>query len=362
MRKASVIIAIGLGLAVLFPQAGAAQDRWGKIVAEAKREGKVVVSGPPIRELNLALVDGFQKAYGINVEYLALGSGEISVRVEKEAAAGKISIDSYMGGAASQILVTLPKGLLEPLADQLLLPEVKDASKWRGGKHKWVDGKKQHVLQIAEYVFGGLLVNTNQVKPEQIYSWKDLLKPEWKGKLAAYEPRTPGPGNAVARYLLDRFGEEYVVKLYQGQDVKLTRDLRQIAEWVARGTYPISLGAVPTEIERFRREGFPLAVSFPKDGPGSLVGGYGTIVMFKGAPHPNAAITFINWFASKEGQELYAKAMLEPSLRTDVPTGLVPDFVLPQRGVIYDVDQYSEKWILEVGPKAQQRLINALGR
>jgi hypothetical protein len=39
-----------------------------------------------------------------------------------------------------------------------------------------------------------------------------------------------------------------------------------------------------------------------------------------------------------------SRALLEPSRRVDVPTSLVPDYVLPQPGVKYDIDQYSEEW------------------
>jgi ABC-type Fe3+ transport system substrate-binding protein len=93
---------------------------------------------------------------------------------------------------------------------------------------------------------------------------------------------------------------------------------------------------------------------FPKDSPGSLVGGYGTIVMVKGAPHANAAIAFVNWFASKEGQEIYAREMLEPGLRTDVRQDLVLDYVIPRLNVKYDMDQYSEDWMSTSHPKCRR--------
>jgi len=71
---------------------------------------------------------------------------------------------------------------------------------------------------------------------------------------------------------------------------------------------------------------------------------------------------FVNWFASKEGQEIFAREMMEPSLRTDVRQDLVPDYVVPKPGVDYKVDQYSEDWMLNIGPKVQKKLAEALGR
>ena len=153
-----------------------------------------------------------------------------------------------------------------------------------------------------------------------------------------------------------------MVKLYQGQQVTFTREHRQVAEWAARGTYPIVLAAVQSMIERYRKEGFPLVRVFPKDGPGSLLGGFSTVAMLKNPPHPNAATLFLNWVTSKDGQEVVSRALLEPSRRVDVPTSLVPDYVLPQPGVKYDIDQYSEEWQREVAPKLEERLQKALGK
>ncbi len=115
-------------------------------------------------------------------------------------------------------------------------------------------------------------------------------------------------------------------------------------------------------IERYRKEGFPLVRVFPKDGPGSLLGGFSTIAMLKNPPHPNAAILFLNWVTSRDGQETVSRALLEPSRRVDVPTSFVPDYVLPQPGVKYDIDQYTEEWQREVAPKLEERLQKALGK
>ncbi len=206
------------------PRLGITQTAWNKIVSEAKKEGSVVVNGPSIRELSQGLTEGFRKAYGINVEYLGLGF-EVITRMEREALAGKPSIDMYTGGTRT-IVILMDKNLVEPIDDKLYLPEVKDPKNWRGGKLKWIDTKNRFGLQTTEWVMTDLFVNRDIVKPEQITSWKDLLKPEWKGKIASFDPRIGGAGQAIGRYLIEKFGEDFVVKLYQGQQVTFTRDHR----------------------------------------------------------------------------------------------------------------------------------------
>jgi ABC-type Fe3+ transport system substrate-binding protein len=362
MKKVSAFILLGLGLALFFPFSGAAQERWEKIVAEAKKEGKVVVSGPPVPGFRQGLTDGFRKAFGVSLEYLGLPSGEVSIRMEREAAAGRVSVDVNIGGASSGITNEMPKGLIEPIADKLIFSEAANPKMWQKEKIKWVDNQQRYLLQTSEWVMTDLILNKDKANPNAIAVWSDLLKPEWKGKIASYDPRRGGPGNAVARYLLHQFGEDFVVKLYKEQNVTFTQDLRQLVEWVVRGTHPVALGAIQVMIETFRKEGFPIVRHFPRDVPGSLVGGYSTVALVKAGPHPNAAIAFVNWFASKEGQEIYAREMLEPSRRNDVRQDLVPDYVIPKAGLDYKLDQYTEDWIANIAPKVQKRLAEALGR
>ena len=135
MIKRIASAAIFVGFMLCIPHTGETQTAWNKIVAEAKKEGSVVVNGPSIRELSQGLTDGFKKAYGINVEYLGLGF-EVITRMEREALAGKPSIDMYMGGTRTD-LILMDKNLVETIDDKLLLPEVKEPNNWRGGKLKW---------------------------------------------------------------------------------------------------------------------------------------------------------------------------------------------------------------------------------
>jgi hypothetical protein len=40
---------------------------------------------------------------------------------------------------------------------------------------------------------------------------------------------------------------------------------------------------------------------------------------------------------------------------------LVPDYVIPRPNVKYDMDQHSEDWMLNILPKVQKQLTEALG-
>jgi ABC-type Fe3+ transport system substrate-binding protein len=255
----------------------------------------------------------------------------------------------------------LHEGYLVPIKPQLMLPQVTDPKYWIDGKMRWLDKGEAYMFQGSNWVHGWPIVNSKLVDPKSLHSWKDLLKPEFKGKIAAADPRGAGPGQAAAAYLAHTFGIEFVKLLYSGQNVTYTRDNRQLVDWVARGNYAIGLGSIQSLIELFKAQGMvDIAVPEMADGPGSLLGGFSVSKQAKGVPHPNAATVFHNWYASRPGQEVYVRAMLEPSTRVDVKVDTVPAYVVPKPGVTY-LDQYEEEWYVNQRPKVAKAIIEALG-
>ena len=89
----------------------------------------------------------------------------------------------------------------------------------------------------------------------------------------------------------------------------LSRNLRQIADALAKGKLAVTIGLGRAEYEPFISAGLPVKeIPTPKEGlPASS--GYGVLGIVKNPPHPNAMKVFVNWFLNKEGQEFYAKVM-----------------------------------------------------
>src|SRR3954469_20272306 len=108
---------------------------------------------------------------------------------------------------------------------------------------------QQYILRLSNYVTMQVSTNTQFVSPNDIKTWRDLLEPRYRGKISVYEPTIPGTGWNDANYLLRVFGEEFIRALYVDRQPGVSRDTRQISDWMARGTYPISLGLNSAEIE-----------------------------------------------------------------------------------------------------------------
>jgi ABC-type Fe3+ transport system substrate-binding protein len=364
--------ALGAAIAVAAVTAAVAQTpdpaKWAQVQKKAKEEGQLVLAGPPFQGLRTALTSAFKERYGIELNYLGLNAGETVARVDTESKAARVTIDANLGGTSTCWAMS-QRGQIESMNGKLIDPEILQPSVWRLGKPKLNEAGAADLpadfrcsLQAAEWVMTDLFANTSIVKPSEIASWKDLLKPQYKGKIAAYDPRRSGPGQTPVGYLAALFGNDYLRELYVGQQVRLTADNRQLAEWVARGEYPIGIGLVQFAVEIFRKQGLPLERIYPKDGQGSLTGGFSVAMLIKNAPHPNAAQLFANWFLTKETQILYETQMMETSLRTDISGTNLPGYVRLRPGVEYPVDDYSFQHYSEIRQPAVEALRRALER
>ena len=332
---------------------------WQRTLDAARAEGKVVIA---VSNSGLArpMAAAFERATGIKAEFLTGVFADIFAREAREARAHHVTLDVIISGGSE--LLFLREGLLEPVRPQLMLPQVTGSKYWTDGKIRWLDDAHEYLFEASNWVHGWPLINTSLVDPKMLHSWKDLMQPKFKGKIASEDPSHGGPGGqAAASYLASTFGMDFVKNLYIGQKVTYTRDPRQLVEWVARGTYAVALGAVQGPVEEFLSQGITqLDVPYLADGPGDLIGGFSVLKQLKGAPHPNAARVFMNWYASRPGQEVYSRVTLEPSTRTDVKVAAVPAYVIPRPGVHYP-DFYKEDWYVNTRPKVAAAIVQALG-
>ena len=319
------------------PTAGVAgPPGWDEIVAAAKKEGKLALAGPLGDEVRKALVDPFEKKYGISIEYMAQSGSEFVPRLKAERDAGQYLWDVYVGGTSTPITQFKPMGALDPLEPALMLPEVKDPKGWRDGKLPLVD-KDRQVLGMLTYATEAFYYNPTLVKPGEIKSYKDLLDPKWTGKIALFDPSIPGSGDAKFTFLYVQpdLGPDFIRALVK-QISFVSRDYDQLMRGVAEGKFAFSLGGHKNVSGPMKKAGAPIDIlpaSQIKEG-GSLHVGVGALALFNRAPHPNAAKLYINWLLSKEGQAGYTVGADLPSNRVDTPTDHLETWELPKPGYI----------------------------
>lgn len=306
---------------------GFAQTRsgdWDKIVEAAKKEGKVVASIPPSPELRKLMEIAFTRRYGIGVEFVPARGGAIIQRMVSEAKTGIHYFDLHIGGTESVITGLLPENVLDSVETYFLLPEVKDPKQWWGG-HIWADNAKRYVYNFVAYQTVSLWSNLNEYKPSEFKSFDDLLNPKLQGKIGISDPRTPGSGSSMWSYMNYIKGEEYLKK-FVAQKLFVTRDLRLLADNLAKGKIAVTSGIGYSEFLPFIKANLPVVpLPVPKEGL-YVSGGYGHLTILKNAPHPNATRVFVNWLLSRDGQEIFSRGMGVGSRRFDVHTKWLKEY------------------------------------
>jgi ABC-type Fe3+ transport system substrate-binding protein len=304
--------------------------KWDKVLADAKKEGKVAVAGPPGTSYR-EVMRGFEKKYPeIALEFQSFTPAPFTARFAKERQAGQYLWDIYITGPTSFDVSAKKAGEIDPLRPLLILPEVLDEKVWLGGFAKaFLDSEKQYIFAFQAEVTPQVQVNREFIPESELNSVKGLLNPKWKGKIVIDDPRVDGAGSGRIALWTGQMGEEFVRALLK-QDVGLTREGRQLADWLASGKYPIAIGANDTEIGNLKKLGVGLKIE-PLAGKLAeawrMSTGWGAVRLINKAPRSNAAAVFINWLLSREGQTAWATVAGRPSRRTDVQrvSGLSPE-------------------------------------
>jgi iron(III) transport system substrate-binding protein len=357
MKRLFVLLAV----ATLWPIGAAAQTSdwkksWDETLAAAQQEGKVVVAGPPSQELRRTLPAAFKARYGITVDYIGGRSTELTPKLRTERQAGIHSLDVVFAGNESMALVFYGEKMLQPLRPALVLPEVVDGGRWKKGKLWFGDPDDQYILRLANSVTTMFHINTKEVKPGELRSVKDLLDPKWKGKIALQDPTINGSGSNQAAHLYYQHGEDFVKALYVGQQPAIMRDTRQITDGLARGTYPIALGAEDADVAKLKQEGIPVDIlENLTDLYSQVSASFGQVALLDTPPHPNAARIFVNWIASKEGSEVFNRAMGTAPTRNDIDESFLPPQIIPKPGVQY-FDTYDWEFTVSKKEKVRQRM------
>jgi putative spermidine/putrescine transport system substrate-binding protein len=172
--------------------------------------------------------------------------------------------------------------------------------------------------------WGAISIGYNQnLVPNPPKTWKDLLKPEYKGKVALNgSPLTSN--SAVAGVFAASIGNGGSVKDV-GPGIDFFSQMKKAGNFIPVGTTPqtVASGQTPISIDwdynnlAYVAE-FPAArwkVTIPSDG---VYGGYYAQAINKTAPHPWAARLWEEFLYSDQGQILFLKGFAHPARFNDL--------------------------------------------
>lgn len=288
IAKATISIVPSVSLLALLLFTGIAQGQTGNIEG-AKKEGKVVVYGSVVPQAMDGLHKGFEKKYGIPVEYWRADSTRVMDRALTEWRAGRPGFDVVEGNRGVQLIMR-KEGLftkfVPPSSDKF--PE----------QFKEKDGliTPWRVLPIS------ILYNTELVKAGEIpQTLDDLLSPKWRKKISMPDPSRH---TTTAQFLwnLQKFrGEKWrdFVRALAKQEPHLAESMAPVANVIIKGEAHVGITYIKYVKQYKGPLGYVLMDRYLTDPNYMSLGGK--------APHPNAARLYIDYACSAEGQKFISE-------------------------------------------------------
>ncbi len=270
--------------------AALAQDA--KLLAEAKKEGKVIIYGSMEQDIFEGVRQSFEKRAGIPAEYWRASGAAVLERVTTERRAGKAAFD-VVSHNAGPMEIMLTDGAfasyMSPLAKNFPADFV-------------------HPKLGPSYRTGvvGIVYNKNIMPPDKApKTLHDLLKPEYKGKLAFPDPTRGAVALMWPASLYKLMGkdgaDDYLRRLGATKPI-MVEGVLNAAERATTGETPIAISYLKY-VATFAQKGAPLDyVRMDK-----MLGHSHAIQLSSKAAHPSAGKAFIDHFLSDESLKIMAK-------------------------------------------------------
>ncbi|HZS34990.1 MAG TPA: extracellular solute-binding protein [Methylomirabilota bacterium] len=299
-RTRRIVRAIVLASAVVGAGAPA-----GPAAGQGQPEGQVVVYSAADADMVNAMVAAFQQRYpAVKASTVVAGTGELIKRVEAEAAR---PLGDLLWSVGPESLAA-KKNLLAPY-------ESREAAAFYPGQapadHSWTP------FTVMPYI---IMYNKKLVsEAEAPRTWKDVLDPRWKGKVAYADATKSGSSYTLLVTWLTIFGKNdagwrFVEDLLR--QAKVLPKSSMTYQMVANGEVPIGLTFEQAAFD-YLKGGAPIGIVYPAEGTAVIPDGSALIA---NAPHPGAARLFLDFTVSKDAQALMVEKFGRRSVRRDVAT------------------------------------------
>jgi iron(III) transport system substrate-binding protein len=268
-------------------------DREKILIEGAKKEGQLTVYDS--HTWFKSYVKEFEKKYPfITVSEWRNDSKNIIRRAMEEFAANRAIVD---------VVETTSEGMglmkRDGLFQEYFTPQARfypDTVKSKGKAGVYYLGDRETYNSLG---FNLTLIAANEA-PKTL---KDLLDPKWKGKMSIVSTST---GVRWIGAMIDVMGREFLDKLAE-QELKV-QDMSgaALAGLVASGEVPLSPTIFDADVTVAKQKGAPIDWR-PLD---PVVTTVGYSALSSKAPHPHAALLFLDYVHSQEGQQLMMKGGL----------------------------------------------------
>lgn len=331
----AVVAVCGAGIAIaqvpeyknagVFLYRGADRDQ--RLVERARQEGTLVLYTSLATTESIPFTQAFEKKYGVKVQLWRAVSENVVQRAVTEAQAKRFSVDVVgTNGPEMEMLAR------EKLLSAFHSPYIEDIPASAVPAHRlWIPDR------MTFFVVG---YNTNKVRREELpKTYEGFLDPKWKGRLGIEATDAEWLATIVKLWGQDR-GMAFFRKLAEMRP-NVRKGHVLLAELVAAGEVQVGLTIYNSNAESLKRRGGPIdwvaiepVVARPQG-----------IGVAKNAPHPHAALLYVDFVLSPEGQALYS-AMGRPPVSVKVPNNMnnFPYTTVDPATVLDEAEKWEKLW------------------
>ncbi|MGL1892810.1 MAG: extracellular solute-binding protein [Spirochaetaceae bacterium] len=278
---------------------------------EVVKSDKLVVYSPNSDGLLNSTIIPFEEKYGVKVEIISAGTGELFKRLQGEKNAPYA--DVAFGGAFATYMVN--KDLFQDYKSK--------------NDSNLIDLYRNTTGFITPYVLDGsvILVNKTLAGDLGIKGYKDLLNPDLKGKIVSANPTASSSAYAHLTNILNAVGKgdyesaeawDFVKDLFSNTVV--IGSSSSVWKGVRDGEYAVGLSYEDPSVTLVR-DGADVEVIYMEEGVVYLPAGAGII---SGAENLENAKLFIDFITSADIQNTYGTTLTNRPVMSNVAT---PDFM-----------------------------------
>lgn len=264
----------------------------------------------------------------VEVDVLRLSTGDLHARMLAEASNPKQ--DVIWGWAATSMVDPRILELVEAYEPEGI---DKVPARFRDKENRW--------FATTGYM-GAFCVNNEILKGDDLpmpATWKDLLKPEYQGRLVMPNPASSGTGYLHVASILQMMGEEKGWEFLDALDKNMAQYIKSGSKpcnVASAGEYAIGISFALRAIKNIE-EGYPITMVVPSEGAGHELE---ASALMKTSQNKEDAKKFLDWILSAQAAEEYNnwKSIVTMSDR-EMPKRFL-DAGLPAdiSSVLFDVD------------------------
>ena len=323
MKKRRIFrLAAAAAALCLLAACGTGKGGDGSAFAPAQQERLVIYTSHK-EEVWWPIVREFEERTGIWVDVVTGGTNELLERIRLEA--DSPAADVMFGGGVESL-----ESYNEYFTPYLCPDAGQIASRYRAESNLWTPFSALPVV---------LIYNPKLVAPGQLSGWTDLLRPEFRGKIAFADPAVSAScytGLVTMLCALDAPQEETLRRFAENLDGRLLAGSGDILSSVADGTDCVGITLEETALRRIAA-GENLRMVYPAEGTSAVPDGS---ALLRGAKHEENAKRFLDFTVSRDVQALIQE---EEFSRRSVRGDIEPSASLPQLDKLSMVD-YDAAW------------------